>query len=151
MCRQAFLDAALHSTEQQRYNTAGPVGAGRSTVHSRDDRSPTTHEHSIVLPRRQAPGFGRQRSEGHSMSATPSVATIFEAMRYGPAPESPVPARDWLAAHAPRLSLFINGEWRAPGASNYFPSINPATTQPLIEVALGTTEDVHAAVSAARA
>ncbi|HEV2458681.1 MAG TPA: aldehyde dehydrogenase family protein, partial [Ktedonobacterales bacterium] len=84
-------------------------------------------------------------------ATTPSVAELFETMPYGPAPESPASAREWLAAHAPRLSLFIGGAFRAPSTGEYFPSVNPATAQPLIEVAQAGAADVDAAVAAARA
>ena len=79
-----------------------------------------------------------------------SVADIFETMSYGPAPESDAPARAWLAAHAPHLRHFIGGEWREPSGGEYFPTVNPATARPLIEVAQGTDKDVDAAVRAAR-
>jgi aldehyde dehydrogenase (NAD+) len=79
-----------------------------------------------------------------------SVAEIFETMSYGPAPESDAPARAWLAAHAPHLRLFTGGEWREPSGGEYFPTVDPATAQPLIEVAQGSAEDVDAAVRAAR-
>ena len=81
----------------------------------------------------------------------PSVAEIFESMAYGPAPESPAPANAWLDAHRPRLGLFIGGQFRAPQGGEYFPSVNPATAQPLIEVAQAGPADVEAAVAAARA
>ncbi len=80
----------------------------------------------------------------------PSVATIFETMEYGPAPESPATAKEWLAAHAPHLGHFIGGEWHAPRGGDYFASVNPATAKPLIDIAQGTIEDVDAAVRAAR-
>jgi aldehyde dehydrogenase (NAD+) len=79
-----------------------------------------------------------------------SVADIFETMSYGPAPESDAPAQAWLAAHAPHLRHFIGGEWREPSGGEYFPTVNPATARPLIEVAQGTDKDVDAAVRAAR-
>src|SRR5689334_282269 len=85
------------------------------------------------------------------MSSAPRVADIFETLEYGPAPESAAPAREWLAARAPRLGLFIGGEWRAPTGGEHFPSVNPATGKPLIEVAQGAVEDVEVAVRAARA
>jgi aldehyde dehydrogenase (NAD+) len=66
------------------------------------------------------------------MSTVPSIAEIFETMSYGPAPESAAPAEAWLAAHAPRLALFIGNEWREPSSGEYFASVNPATGQPLI-------------------
>ena len=81
---------------------------------------------------------------------TASVADIFKTMSYGPAPESDAPARAWLAAHAPHLRHFIGGEWREPSGGEYFPTVNPATAMPLIEVAQGTADDVDAAVRAAR-
>ncbi len=39
-----------------------------------------------------------------------SVAEIFETMTYGPAPESPRPAMEWLHARAPALGLFIGNQ-----------------------------------------
>jgi aldehyde dehydrogenase (NAD+) len=62
---------------------------------------------------------------------------------YAPAPET-VPVKI-----APRYELFVDGKSRAPGGG-YFPSINPATEQPLAEIAAATAADVDAAVSAAR-
>ncbi len=79
-----------------------------------------------------------------------SIADIFEAMSYGPAPESDAPAQAWLAAHAPHLRLFIGGEWREPSGGEYFPTVNPATAKPLIDVAQGSAKDVDVAVRAAR-
>jgi aldehyde dehydrogenase (NAD+) len=79
-----------------------------------------------------------------------SMADIFESMSYGPAPESDAPALAWLAAHAPHLRLFIGGEWREPSGGEYFPTVNPATATPLIDIAQGTAKDVDAAVRAAR-
>jgi aldehyde dehydrogenase (NAD+) len=86
-----------------------------------------------------------------SSTTQPAVAEIFESMAYGPAPESPATASAWLDAHRPRLGLFIGGEFRAPQSGEYFPSVNPATAQPLIEIAQAGAEDVEAAVAAARA
>ena len=85
------------------------------------------------------------------MNETARIADIFETMAYGPAPESAGPANEWLRAHGPRLTLFIGGEWREPRTGEYFPSVNPATGETLIDVAQAGAEDVDAAVSAARA
>src|SRR5499427_6877360 len=71
-------------------------------------------------------------------------------MSYGPAPESPATAQAWLDAHAPHLGLFIDNQWREPSGGEYFPSVNPANAEPLIEVAQATSDDVDAAVAAAR-
>ena len=79
-----------------------------------------------------------------------SIAEIFDTMAYGPAPESAAPAQAWLAAHAPRLKLLVNGTWRDPADGEHFESVNPATAQPLIAVAQAGQADVDAAVAAAR-
>jgi len=51
---------------------------------------------------------------------------------------------------APRHELFINGKFSAPASGNYFPSINPATEQPLTEIAEANADDVDRAVKSAR-
>ncbi len=45
--------------------------------------------------------------------------------------------------------LFIAGEWVDPVRGGKFPAVDPATEEPLAEVAAATYEDVEAAVSAA--
>ncbi|HEY7093003.1 MAG TPA: aldehyde dehydrogenase family protein [Ktedonobacterales bacterium] len=85
------------------------------------------------------------------MTSAADIREIFETMSYGLAPESPATAQAWLDAHAPHLGLFIDNEWRDPSGGEYFPSVNPANAQPLIEVAQATADDVDAAVRAARA
>jgi aldehyde dehydrogenase (NAD+) len=65
---------------------------------------------------------------------------------YAPAPES----RD-AAALKPRYDLFIGGEFVAPSDGTVQPSINPATEEPLAEVAFAGPGDVARAVEAARA
>jgi aldehyde dehydrogenase (NAD+) len=47
--------------------------------------------------------------------------------------------------------LFINNEWVAPHSGKTFETLNPATGQPLAEVALADAQDVDAAVQAAKA
>ena len=47
--------------------------------------------------------------------------------------------------------FFINGVWVAPARQRTIPVIDPATEQPLGEVALGSAADVDKAVAAARA
>jgi aldehyde dehydrogenase (NAD+) len=70
-------------------------------------------------------------------------------MEYGPAPESPRPALEWLDRHGRRLGHFIGGEWLA-GAET-FATQNPATTERLASVSQGSADDVDEAVAAARA
>src|SRR5580765_5660428 len=88
---------------------------------------------------------------GATMASAADIREIFETMSYGLAPESPATAQAWLDSHAPHLGLFIDNEWRDPSGGEYFPSVNPANAQLLIEVAQATSDDVDAAVRAARA
>jgi aldehyde dehydrogenase (NAD+) len=78
------------------------------------------------------------------------VAEIFESLEYGPAPESAQPANEWLDEHARTFGHFIDGTWTDAAAGDYFPTINPATTQPIARIAQGTAPDIDAAVRAAR-
>jgi aldehyde dehydrogenase (NAD+) len=45
---------------------------------------------------------------------------------------------------------FIEGKWVEPSGGAYFQSYNPATEEPIADVALGTARDVQLAVEAAR-
>ena len=74
-------------------------------------------------------------------------------------PLGPVAQAGWDYASAPeslrpdlqaRYQLFIEGKWSAPKSGEYFPSINPATEEPLAEVALAGASDIDRAVKAAR-
>jgi aldehyde dehydrogenase (NAD+) len=64
---------------------------------------------------------------------------------YAPAPED---SRNYVIA--PRHELFINGKFTAPASGKYFPSVNPATEQPLTEIAAANEADVDSAVKSAR-
>ncbi len=80
------------------------------------------------------------------------LASLLETLDYGPAPESEAKTREWLKAHESRFSHSINGRWQAPARGGYFKTINPANSgEVLAEIALGTPEDVDAAIEAARA
>jgi len=65
---------------------------------------------------------------------------------YAPAPESTD-----IVSIAPRYGLFVGGEFVAPAADRYFATLNPATEEPLAEVAQAGEQDVDRAVAAARA
>ena len=65
---------------------------------------------------------------------------------YSPAPES----TDHVRLHD-RYGLFVDGEFRDPVDGRYVPTINPATEEPLAEVAFGGPQDVTTAVDSARA
>src|SRR5215218_246461 len=67
------------------------------------------------------------------------------AWEYSPAPE----ATDHIRLQD-RYELFVDGAWRPPEAEAYEPTINPATEQPLTEIAQASKADVDAAVAAAR-
>ena len=47
--------------------------------------------------------------------------------------------------------FYIGGAWVAPAAARTIPVVNPATEEPLYDLAIGSTADVDAAVAAARA
>ncbi|MCL4745107.1 MAG: aldehyde dehydrogenase family protein [Burkholderiaceae bacterium] len=48
------------------------------------------------------------------------------------------------------LKLLIDGEWLEPSGGQYFVTVNPATEEPIAEVAKGVPEDVDRAAVAAR-
>jgi aldehyde dehydrogenase (NAD+) len=84
------------------------------------------------------------------------MAKIEKREREAPERREPV----WEYATAPessdivrledRYGLFIGGEFIEPKSGRYFPTINPATEEPLAEVAEAGPEDVDLAVNAAR-
>src|SRR3954466_12987219 len=65
---------------------------------------------------------------------------------YAPAPE----ATDHIRLRD-RYELFVGGAWRPPESGAYEPTINPATEEPIAEIAQAGEADVDAAVAAARA
>ena len=79
-----------------------------------------------------------------------TVASIFETMEWGPAPEASGPALDWIGAKGGTFGLFIGGRWVAPASGETFETINPATRAVLARVAQAGAADVDAAVRAAR-
>ena len=76
------------------------------------------------------------------------VKKHFDSMDYGPAPEDPGAAREWLKTRS-CLNHFIGGKWVAPASGEYFASHNPANGELLTTVADGDEEDVNRAVAAA--
>lgn len=67
------------------------------------------------------------------------------AWDYAPAPEGPGSLK-----LQERYQHYIDGSWQAPAGGAYFKSINPATEEPLAEVAEGNAADIDLAVKAAR-
>ena len=80
-----------------------------------------------------------------------NIRELMTTMDYGPAPESRAEAMAWLDAHDRRFGLFIGGAFCEPLSGAHFATVNPATAEPLAEVALADLRDVAAAVAAGRA
>jgi len=80
-----------------------------------------------------------------------SIAEKFATMEYGPAPEDPKEASEWLERHGRRFGHFINGGWAQPAEGGYFDTLDPSTGEKLAVVAQGSAADVDAAVKSARA
>lgn len=78
-----------------------------------------------------------------------SVASYFDDMSYGPAPESDTEARSWLARHKADFGHYIDGQFVAPKAGKSFKTSEPATGAHLAKLAQGTRADVDLAVDAA--
>src|SRR5688572_3042902 len=78
------------------------------------------------------------------------VADIFESMTYGPAPEAPDAAYAWLDEHNRKFGLFINNKFVDPKSKKFYTTNNPASGDPLAQVADAGKADVDAAVEAAR-
>ena len=74
----------------------------------------------------------------NSRNPTPSL-------QYDPAPESTA-----VVSIAPAYGLFIDGRFTAPEEHEQFPTLNPATGQPLATVAQASAADVDRAVASAR-
>ncbi len=80
-----------------------------------------------------------------------SVREILETMSYGPAPEGPELANEWLEAHGRKFGLFIGGKFTPATEGKHFETFNPATAKPIAQVAQATAKDVDQAVEAATA
>jgi aldehyde dehydrogenase (NAD+) len=79
-----------------------------------------------------------------------SIVEKFYSMEYGVAPEDPKEAVRWLDRHHRRFNEFIGGAWVAPASGEYMTTSDPSTGETIAEVAKGNTDDVEAAVAAAR-
>jgi aldehyde dehydrogenase (NAD+) len=79
-----------------------------------------------------------------------SIVEKFHTMDYGAAPEDPKEAVLWLERHHRRFEEFIGGAWVKPASGEYQPTSDPSTGETIAEVARGNSEDVEAAVAAAR-
>jgi aldehyde dehydrogenase (NAD+) len=79
-----------------------------------------------------------------------TVSEIFQSMDWGPAPESDKPALSWLAKYNHTFGHYIGGRFTEPTDGALFDVINPSNRQRLARVSQGSTEEVDAAVAAAR-
>ncbi|MES2125123.1 MAG: aldehyde dehydrogenase family protein [Gemmatimonadota bacterium] len=77
-----------------------------------------------------------------------SVRDAFESMAWGPAPESPTLALEWLDRHHRRFGHFVAGKWTE--AADTFVVSNPATGDELAQVSQAGDTEVNTAVAAAR-
>src|SRR6202042_29365 len=98
-----------------------------------------------------APGAGGDQTgpDGPNAPAGPSGELAGPAdgtdWDYAPGPES----RD-IVTLAPEYGLFLNGEFGPAAGGELFATVNPATEEPLAQVAEAGAADVDAAVAAAR-
>ncbi len=79
-----------------------------------------------------------------------SIAERFYTMEYGAAPEDPKEALRWLDRYHRRFGNFIGGAWVPPSSGEYFVTSDPASGDPIAEVAEANSSDVEEAVAAAR-
>jgi aldehyde dehydrogenase (NAD+) len=80
-----------------------------------------------------------------------SVREIFETMEYGPAPEAPDIALDWLERHQNSFHPFIGGGFQDVSNAQTFESINPRNGKPIATLTQCGQTEVDAAVAAAAA
>ena len=78
------------------------------------------------------------------------VKEILETMDYGNAPESGEQAMDWIKKHSGEMGLYINGAILVPDGREFFETRNPANGKLLAKICQASSEDIDAAVSAAR-
>lgn len=78
------------------------------------------------------------------------MAKIFQKLEYGPAPEAPNIAHEWLECHGRKFGHFINGKWIQPEDRKTLESKSPANGEVLATTIQGTKDDLDTAVSAAR-
>ncbi|MEK1887745.1 MAG: aldehyde dehydrogenase family protein [Phyllobacterium sp.] len=79
-----------------------------------------------------------------------TVASYFDEMSYGPAPESDTEARAWLTRHNSSFGHFIDGAFTPAASGKSFDTFEPATGKFLARLAIAAKADVDKAVGAAR-
>ncbi|HYE78817.1 MAG TPA: aldehyde dehydrogenase family protein, partial [bacterium] len=98
------------------------------------------------LPDTQTNGNGsRTNGATDGSPLTPAPPERESVWDYAPAPEDPS-----IANVQERYQLFIGGQFVEPKTRKYFPTINPATEEPIAQVAEAGPGDIDRAVEAAR-
>jgi aldehyde dehydrogenase (NAD+) len=103
-------------------------------------KDPTRSALAVRSGRSEAVGRGTARPGSWSLGEGQPIP-----WEYAPAPES----RD-IVTLEDRYGLFIDGKSVAPRSDQWFTTLDPATEEPLADVARAGPEDVDGAVSAAR-
>src|SRR5690348_4227443 len=110
---------------------------------SRSGPRPTTNTSTSLTPARdRSPAVGRGREAPSSWGFGDGQQIPWE---YAPPPE----ARDVVTIKA-RYGLFVGGKEIAPKSGQWFTTIDPATEEPLAEIARAGVDDVNNAVTVAR-
>ncbi len=102
----------------------------------------TTQAARALTPRGRSADVGRGTPQPSTWSLGDGQQVPWE---YAPAPES----RDILQIKS-RYGLFIGGKEVAPRGGQWFTTVDPATEEPIAEIARATVKDVDQAVSVAR-
>uniref|UniRef100_A0A8C3W457 Aldehyde dehydrogenase family 16 member A1 n=1 Tax=Catagonus wagneri TaxID=51154 RepID=A0A8C3W457_9CETA len=79
------------------------------------------------------------------------ASEIFTTLEYGPVPESHACALAWLDTQDRLLGHYVNGKWLKPEHRSSVPCQDPVTGEELASCLQAQSEDVAAAVEAARA
>ncbi|MGR3660525.1 MAG: aldehyde dehydrogenase family protein [Paracoccaceae bacterium] len=79
----------------------------------------------------------------------PAIKDIMQTMEYGPAPESDAEVNSWLKGHKQGIGHFISGKFSALGDASS-DVVNPANGGKIALLAKAGSNDVNAAVGAAR-
>src|SRR5688572_29950356 len=107
-----------------------------------DRKRTTTTTSRALVPLTKSSDVGRGTEAPSSWGLGDGQRVPWE---YAPAPES----RE-IVQFKSRYGLFIGGKEVAPRSGQWFTTIDPATEEPIAEIARATVEDVNQAVAVAR-
>src|SRR5262245_35704252 len=106
------------------------------------ERRRTRTTQRALVPRNKSADVGRGTDSPSAWGLGDGQAVPWE---YAPAPES----REIVQLKS-RYGLFIGGKEVAPKSGQWFTTLDPATEEPIAEIARANVEDVNQAVSVAR-